>query len=124
MSDTANKPKIDIPSFAEAFRLEQEDRTHEGPLAQRLSNEFINAQNAMQITVQELRQKCRGMGERLNMTLSSLESDQSGANIDLLAGLSEQAMAAERLGRLLIEQRELIEAAIDNTRAVARRRVR
>ena len=124
MDDTDNKPKIDIPSFAEAFRREQEDRDYEGPLAQRLSNEFINAQNSMQVTVQELRQKCRGMNERLNMTLESLEADQSGANIDFLAGLSEQAMAAERLARLLVEQRELMEAAIDNTRAVTRRRVR
>tara|TARA_Y100000592_G_scaffold98127_1_gene170416 strand:+ start:301 stop:675 length:375 start_codon:yes stop_codon:yes gene_type:complete len=124
MNDADDKPKIDIPSFAEAFKLEQEDREHEGPLAQRLSNEFINAQNAMQITVQELRAKCRGMNEKLNMTLASLETDQSGANIDMLAGISEQAMSAERLARLLVEQRELMEAAIDNTRAVARRRVR
>ena len=124
MSETNDQPKIEIPSFAEAFRREQEDRVYEGPLAQRLSTEFINAQNAMQITVQELRQKCRGLNEKLSRTLTSLETDQSGANIDMLAGISEEAMSAERLGRLLVEQRELMETAIDNTRAVTRRRVR
>ena len=124
MPDNIDQPKINIPSFAEAFRLEQEDRDYEGPLAQRLSTEFINAQNAMQMTVQELRQKCRGLNEKLTMTLAGLESDHSGANVDMLAGISEQAMAAERLGRLLVEQRELLETAIDNTRAVTRRRVR
>ena len=124
MSETNDQPKIELSSFAEAFRREQEDRVHEGPLAQRLSTEFINAQNAMQITVQELRQKCRGLNEKLSRILTSLETDQSGANIDILAGISEEAMSAERLGRLLIEQRELMETAIDNTRAVTRRRVR
>ena len=124
MPDNIDKPKIDLPSFSDAFRREQEDRDYEGPLAQRLSTEFINAQNSMQMTIQELRQKCRGLNEKLTVALTSLERDQSGANIDMLAGISEEAMSAERLGRLLIEQRELMETAIDNTRAVTRRRVR
>ena len=95
-----------------------------GPLAQRLSEEFINAQNSLERTVQELRQRCRALNERLHRTLRELEVNQSGANVDLIAGFSEESMTVERLGRLLVDQRELLETAIDNTRAVTRRRLR
>ena len=95
-----------------------------GPLAQRLSEEFINAQNSIERTVQELRQRCRSLNEKMHRTLRELEVNQSGANVDLLAGFSEESMTVERLGRLLVDQRELLETAIDNTRAVTRRRLR
>ena len=95
-----------------------------GPLAQRLSEEFINAQNSIERTVQELRQRCRALNERMHRTLRELEINHSGANVDLLAGFSEDSQSVERLGRLLVDQRELLETAIDNTRAVTRSRLR
>ena len=92
-------------------------------LAQRLSEEFINAQNSMERTVQELRLKSRALSDRLQQTISDLETARYSADVDQLVGLSEEAMGIERLGRLLVTQRELLEAALDNTRAVTRRRL-
>ena len=92
-------------------------------LAQRLSEEFINAQNSMERTVQELRQKSRALSDRLHQTISDLETARYSADVDQLVGLSEEAMGIERLGRLLVTQRELLETALDNTRAVTRRRL-
>ena len=93
------------------------------PLLQRLSHEFINAQNSVERTVHEMRAKIRLAHERLGQALNSLESDGAGASLDGLVGLHEDGAAIERLARLLEDQRELLESSIDSCRAVSRRRL-
>ena len=93
------------------------------PLLQRLSHEFINAQNSVERTVHERRGKIRLAHDRLGHALKSLENAGAGAELDGLVGLHEDGAAIERLARLLEDQRELLESSIDSCRAVSRRRL-
>ena len=93
------------------------------PLLQRLSHEFINAQNSVERTVHEMRGKIRLAHERLGKALKSLETEGPGAQLDSLVGLHEEGAAIERLARLLEDQRELLESSVDSCRAVSRRRL-
>ena len=93
-------------------------------LMQRLSEEFINAQNSIERTRLELTQKLRGLTERTTTALADLDEGGMGARVDALAGIGEESLAIERLGRLFEEQRELIESAVDDIRGVTRRRLR
>ena len=93
-------------------------------LMQRLSEEFINAQNSIERTRQELTLRLRKLTERTQGALASLDQGGIGAEVDALAGIGEESLAIERLGRLFEEQRELIESAVDDIRGVTRRRLR
>lgn len=98
--------------------------TGRSPLLQRLSHEFINAQNSVERTVHEMRAKIRLAHENLGQTLKSLETEGAAAQLDGLVGLHEDGAAIERLARLLEDQRELLESSIDSCRAVSRRRLK
>ena len=100
------------------------DDGRHGELARRLSEEFINAQNSLERTRLELLRRGRQMKARIDSAIDELEKKQGQASLADVVGLSEDAMGVERLARLLEDQRELIESAIDNTRAVTRRRLR
>ena len=93
-------------------------------LMQRLSEEFINAQNSIERSRQELGLRLRGLNQRTDQALKALEADGIGASVESIAGIGEESLAIERMGRLFEEQRELIESAVDNIRCVTRRRLR
>ncbi len=90
-------------------------------LMQRLSSEFISAQNSMDRTVTNLRTKMRAMGARLEHVLSQLEQEGPTAGVEQLAGIGEEGLAIERLARQLREQKEDIEKSIDAARTCSRR---
>ena len=90
-------------------------------LMQRLSSEFITAQNSMDRTVTNLRTKMRAMGARIEHVLNQLEREGPTAGVEQLAGIGEEGLAVERLARQLREQKEDIEKSIDAARACARR---
>ena len=90
-------------------------------LMQRLSQEFIAAQNSMDRTALELRTKIRSMHQKLDILLKELEEQGVTAGVERLAGIGEEGLAVERLSRLLRDQRNDIEAGIDNVRACSRR---
>ncbi len=90
-------------------------------LMQRLSQEFISAQNSMDRTVLELRTKMRAMHQRLDVVLNELETQGVAAGVERLSGIGEEGLAVERLAKLLRDQREDIESGIDNVRACSRR---
>ena len=93
-------------------------------LMQRLSEEFINAQNSIERTRQELAMRLRKLTERTQGAVEALDRGGIGAEVDALAGIGEESLAIERLGRLFEEQREMIESAVDSIRGVTRRRLR
>ena len=90
-------------------------------LMQRLSSEFITAQNSMERSVVELRAKLRASAERLRYVLEDLEENGLTARVDRLSGIGEEGMAIERLSRQLKEQKEDIEKSIDAARSCSRR---
>ena len=90
-------------------------------LMQRLSAEFITAQNSMDRTVMDLRTKMRAMGARINAVLAELENEGPTAGVGRLAGIGEEGLAIERLSRQLQSQKEDIEKSIDSARACSRR---
>ena len=90
-------------------------------LMQRLSSEFISAQNSMDRTVTNLRTKMRAMGARLDHVLRQLEQEGPTAGVEQLAGIGEEGLAIERLARQLREQKEDIEKSIDAARTCSRR---
>lgn len=90
-------------------------------LMQRLSSEFISAQNSMDRTVTSLRTKLRATAARINHVLDSLEQEGPTAGVEHLAGIGEEGLAIERLARQLREQKEDIEKSIDSARTCSRR---
>lgn len=90
-------------------------------LMQRLSAEFITAQNSMDRTVTHLRTKLRAVGARVENVLIQLEQEGPTAGVDQLAGIGEEGLAIERLARQLREQQEAIEKSIDAARTCSRR---
>ena len=90
-------------------------------LMQRLSQEFISAQNSMDRTVLELRTKMRSIHQKLDVVLNELENNGVSAGVERLSGIGEEGLAVERLSRLLRDQRNDIEDGIDNVRACSRR---
>ena len=90
-------------------------------LMQRLSQEFISAQNSMDRTVLELRTKMRSMNQKIETVLLELEENGVTAGVERLSGIGEEGLAVERLSKLLREQRNDIESGIDSVRSCARR---
>lgn len=109
MSDESNKP------------VSGSNGVGTSNLMQRLSQEFITAQNSMDRTVLELRTKMRAIHQKLDVVLMELENQGVTAGVERLAGLGEEGLAVERLSRLLRDQRNDIESSIDNVRACSRR---
>jgi len=88
---------------------------------QRMSKDFIDAQQAVNRTVQELRVKVRNMYERLGHTLTELEHKGPEARLEPLAGLHEEGAAVERTARILSDQLEHLERGCDAVRGVSRK---
>ena len=88
---------------------------------QRLSTEFITAQNYIHSTLTNMRTKMRAMGARIEHVLNQLEREGPTAGVEQLAGIGEEGLAVERLARQLREQKEDIEKSIDGAWACARR---
>ena len=88
---------------------------------QRMSKDFVDAQQTVGRTVQELRVKVRDMHDRLGHCLVELEHKGPEARLDPLIGLHEQGAAVERTARILAAQLESLERGCDAVRGVSRK---
>ena len=86
-----------------------------------MSQDFVQAQQSVNRTVNVLRSKMRVMHERLGRSLNALEVHGAGASLVELPGVHEDGVAVERISRQLQDQLESMERAYDTIRAVTRR---
>jgi len=87
----------------------------------RLSVEFINAQNAVEGTKQQLRARLRSMRDRIDRHLQLLEAE-GVPDPGQVGTLHEEGAAVDRMSRVLAEQHNMLEDALGTVSRVAGRK--